>query len=71
MQIDDVREAKGAERGHVQGHTGRDVANGVAPAVAIAAGVRQLTDANTVQDDEDDSAEISRRWGRRQASWVE
>jgi hypothetical protein len=71
VEIDHTSETKRAKSRQTQRYGGGDIPQRVAAAVAVPAGVRQLANANTVEDDEDDSAQIQRRRGRRQASWVE
>jgi hypothetical protein len=55
-------EPEQAQRRHPQPHLPGDVAERVAALVAIGGGIGKLTDANAVEDDEDDSSEGFQGW---------
>ena len=62
----DPSETKRSQVRNLQGHVAGDVAEGVAPLVAVRRGIRQFAAADAVQDDQENAGEGSQAcWGEK------
>ena len=63
--LHDPPETQGTQRGHLERHPASDVAQGIAARVAVLRGVRQRTDAGTIEHDDDRAGNSKRRGSHR------